>query len=78
MCTMNDDGTVTPCGGLWPEGSHEAAWHPHANCPTCASEHEVMHNQMTRWLIEQGHTRAWSDLAAKLLKTFRVIRRENT
>lgn len=77
MCTIADDGTIRPCGGLWPEGSHEAAWHPHANCPTCSTEAEAALFDLATWLVAHGPKRAsWSELAEKLLKDFRVLRKE--
>lgn len=76
MCTINDDGTIRPCGGMWPEGSHEAAWHPHANCPVCAAATEATHRDVTMWFVANGSTRPWSNVIDKFMREFRVLRKE--
>lgn len=79
MCTVNDDNTITPCGGLWPEGSHTAAWHPHANCPKCSDEREATLQDVTTWLVKHAANRSsWTDLTEKLMREFRVLRKETT
>lgn len=77
MCTVNDDNTITPCGGNWPEETHAAAWHPHANCPTCADQNEVTYQALVEWLVRYGARKdSWSYLAERLMKEFRVLRKE--
>lgn len=76
MCTVNDDNTITPCGGNWPEETHAAAWHPHTNCPTCAAQTEATHYELTMWLVRNGGLRSWSNTATKLMEEFRVLRKE--
>ncbi len=78
MCTLATDGTIHPCGALWPEGSHEAAWHPHVNCPVCAATHDATHQELTMWLVQHAGRNSWQDLATKLMKDFRVLRKETT
>jgi len=62
--------------------------HPHLNCPLCnpnpfynpgpADDHtnDVLLYSLTTFLVANGHTRCWQDVAAKMLKEFTIAKKE--